>query len=236
MQRNNVRPYLHAGTGWCVIWCANTALFRASPPGLSSPATSMYHRGTFPEEHSPPPAHVFYRWPIGPPAPLSPLTARLPLPWNLPLPPPVPPLIHLPPSSPPPNVGVDLLGVTLLLVCVVNTLFTIIILYYTVRSLCHRRVKRPVPGGNYPPVSVLVPCYLPNEQVRTARTPPAHRPGTPHRARLASEVRLPQAWQGIIMSTIANPNPSPNPNPNPNPTSTPNSNLRASSWARSRTS
>ena len=210
----------------CVrYWCANTARFRASarPASRLLPrrrTTSMYPSGTFPEEHSPPPAHVFYRWPIAPPAPLSPPTAPLPLSWNLPLPPVVPPLTHLPPSAPPPNVGVDLLGATLLLVCVVNTLFTIIILYYTVRSLCHRRVKRPVPGGNYPPVSVLVPCYLPNEQVRTARTlpahrpvtartPPAHRPGTPHRARLASEAQLPQAWQGIIMSTIASPNPNP---------------------------
>jgi len=140
-------------------------------------AATMYHRGTFP----PPP--------IAPPVPLSPLPAPLPLLWNLP--PVLPPLTQLPPSAPPPNVGVDLFGVILLLVCVVNTLFTVIILYYTVRSLCHRRVKRPVLGGNYPPVSVLVPCYLPNEQVRTTRTPPAHCPHTPHRARLASEVRLP---------------------------------------------
>jgi len=59
---------------------------------------------------------------------------------------------------------VDLFGATLLLVCVVNTLFTVIILYHTVRSLCHRRVTPPIPGRHYPAVSVLVPCYLPNEQ------------------------------------------------------------------------
>ena len=121
--------------------------------------SGMYYPGTFPQQRSLPPAQVLYSWPIAPPAPLS------PLPWNLP--PGLPPLTDLPPSAPPPNVGVDVFGAVLLLVCVVNTLFTVIILYYTVRSLCHRRVKRPVPGGNYPPVSVLVPCYLPNEQVRT---------------------------------------------------------------------
>ena len=167
---------------------------------------SMYHRGTFP----PPP--------IAPPVPLSPLPAPLPLLWNLP--PVLPPLTQLPPSAPPLNVGVDLFGVILLLVCVVNTLFTVIILYYTVRSLCHRRVKRPVPGGNYPPVSVLVPCYLPNEQVRTTRTPPAHCPHTPHRARLASEVRLPPdrvAGHHHGLHRIPNPNPSPSPKPKPKP-------------------
>ena len=118
----------------------------------------MYHQGTFPDWRSPPPAPVFHRWPVAPPGPLS------PQPDPLPSQPDLLPLTHLPPSAPPPNVGVDLFGAILLLVCVVNTLFTVIILYYTLRSLCHRRVTPPIPGRHYPAVSVLVPCYLPNEQ------------------------------------------------------------------------
>ena len=119
----------------------------------------MYHQGTFPEWRSPPPAPVFHRWPVAPPGPLSPQPDPLP-----PSQPDLLPLTQPPPSAPPPNVGVDLFGATLLLVCVVNTLFTVIILYYTLRSLCHRRVTPPIPGRHYPGVSVLVPCYLPNEQ------------------------------------------------------------------------
>ena len=182
--------------------CQHGASFRGAEQSSrvlrGTHAATMYHRGTFPSP------------PIAPPVPLSPLPAPLPLLWNLP--PVLPPLTQLPPSAPPPNVGVDLFGVILLLVCVVNTLFTVIILYYTVRSLCHRRVKRPVLGGNYPPVSVLVPCYLPNEQVRTTRTPPAHCPHTPHRARLASEVRLPlDRVAGHHHGLHRNPTPNPNP-------------------------
>ena len=125
----------------------------------------MYHQGTFPEWRSPPPAPVFHRWPVAPPSPLLPQPDPLPSqPDPLPSQPDLLPLTHLPPSAPPPNVGVDLFGATLLLVCVVNTLFTAIILYYTLRSLCHRRVTPPIPGRHYPAVSVLVPCYLPNEQ------------------------------------------------------------------------
>ena len=136
---------------------------------------SMYHQGTFPEWRSPPPAPVYHRWPVAPPSPLSPQPDPLPSqPDPLPSQPDLLPLTHPPPSAPPPNVGVDLFGATLLLVCVVNTLFTVIILYYTVRSLCHRRVTPPIPGRHYPAVSVLVPCYLPNEQVRTTRTASAH--------------------------------------------------------------
>ena len=123
----------------------------------------MYHQGTFPEWRSPPPAPVFHRWPVAPPSPLSP-DALPSQPDPLPSQPDLLPLTHPPPSAPPPNVGVDLFGATLLLVCVVNTLFTAIILYYTLRSLCHRRVTPPIPGRHYPAVSVLVPCYLPNEQ------------------------------------------------------------------------
>ena len=114
----------------------------------------MYHQGTFPEWRSPPPAPVFHRWPVAPPGPLSPQPDPLPSQWDL------QPLTHQPPSAPPPNVPpsfVDLFGAILLLVCVVNTLFTVIILYYTVRSLCHRRVAPPIPGRHYPAVSVLVP-------------------------------------------------------------------------------
>lgn len=134
----------------------------------------MYHEATFPEQRSPPPAPVFHRWP----EPLSPQPDPLPSQWDL------LPLTHPPPSAPPPNVGVDLFGVILLLVCVVNTLFTVIILYLTVRSLCHRRVTPPIPGRHYPAVSVLVPCYLPNEQVRTTRTACAH--ATPRALRIES--------------------------------------------------
>ena len=129
-------------------------------------------------------------WWVSPPPP--------PLPPPPLSPPTLPPLLPPPPPSAPPLDEVvvhSAFFAILLLVCIVNTLFTAIILYYTVRSLCHRRVRRPVPGRVYPPVSVLIPCYLPNEQVRAPPSAPTLLWPTPVPPHLLS--------QGIIMGTIA---------------------------------